>query len=288
MLEEQVLRDKADFDIGAAVTTSALKNSDYKEVLTTHYNKITPEFEMKMSHVWESPDSYNWDAADALVEFARDQDMKVHGHTLIWYKGFPQWLIKKELDSVAFEKEVRQYITAIVSRYKGEIQSWDVVNEVFGDGGGMREENLLRSMFKDPVGFYGRCFGYAKEADPETLLFYNDYNVVLDSGKRKAIKDMVSRFQREGYPVDGLGDQFHYMVSTNKEQITSGFKDMASTGLLMHISELDIRVNVEQNDSYVFNDAEAKKQADTYHRIVKMYNELPDDQKIRHYHLGSK
>ena len=155
-----------------------------------------------------------------------------------------------------------------------------MVNEVFADGGGLREENILRSMFKDPVGFYGRCFKYAKEANPEAILFYNDYNVVLDSGKRKAIKDMVGRFQGEGYPIDGIGDQFHYMVSTDKEQIVSGFKDMASTGLLMHISELDIRVNVEQNDSYVFNEAEAKKQADTYHRIVKMYNELPDDQKF--------
>ena len=84
VLKEQVLREKADFDIGAAVTTSGLRDPDYKEVLSTHYSKIMAEFEMKMSHVWESPDSYNWAAADALVEFAKDHDMKVHGHTLIW------------------------------------------------------------------------------------------------------------------------------------------------------------------------------------------------------------
>lgn len=276
----QPLKDKAKFKIGAAVKFTTLQgDAKYKDAVLKNFSQITAEFEMKMATIWGST-SYNWTAPDNLVNFAKDNNLEVHGHTLIWYNSFPDWFKNQQNDSVAFEAKVKVYIKDVVGRYKGKVKSWDVVNEVFADGGALRDETVIKPIFKDPIGFYGRCFQYAREADPDAKLFYNDYSVVIDAGKRAAIKKMVARFKAKGYPIDGLGDQFHYSVNTNRQVMTTGFTDLASTGLLIHISELDIKVNVNKSDSYFFSDEEAQKQADTYKYIVEMYETLPQNQKF--------
>ncbi len=277
----QTLKEKAKFKIGAAVKMKDLQNEvNFKNAVVKHYSQITAEYEMKMANIWTSSTVYNWTAADYLVNFAKENNLEVHGHTLIWYDSFPEWFKTAKYDSIAFESKVKVYITDVVGRYKGKVKSWDVVNEVFADGGALREEGVIKTVFKDPIGFYGRCFQYAKTADPDAKLFYNDYSVVIDAGKRAAIKKMVTRFKAKGYPIDGLGDQFHYGNDTNKQTMKTGFTDLASTGLLIHISELDIKVNTSKSDSYVFTDAEAQKQSETYQYITAMYEELPQNQKF--------
>jgi len=277
----QTLKEKAKFKVGAAVKMKDLQGeANYKNAVIKHYNQITAEFEMKMASIWSSSTAYNFTAADYLVGFAKDNNMEVHGHTLVWYDSFPEWFKNAKYDSIAFESKVKIYITDVVGRYKGRVKSWDVVNEVFADGGALRNETVIKPIFNDPIGFYGRCFKYAKAADPEAKLFYNDYSVVLDGGKRAAIKKMVTRFKANGIPIDGVGDQFHYATDTNRQTMKTGFTDMASTGLLIHISELDIKVNTAKSDSYVFTDAEAQKQAETYKYITTMYEELPQTQKF--------
>ncbi|SFZ95034.1 endo-1,4-beta-xylanase [Flaviramulus basaltis] len=275
------IKDKATFKVGAAVKTSYLKNdADYKDALIANFSQLTAEFEMKMESIWASENNYNWDAVDYLVDFAQDNNMEVHGHTLVWYRSFPSWFKNQNNDSIAFEAKVKTYITDVVGRYKGKIKSWDVVNEVFEDGGGMRNDDVIAPLFNDPIGFYGRCFQYARDVDPDAKLFYNDYSVVIDSGKRNAIKDMVTRFQEKGYPIDGIGAQFHYGKSTNMGTIIEGFNDLSSIGLLMHISELDIKMNTNKSDLFVFSNAIAQEQSDIYKEIVSMYNSLPESQKF--------
>lgn len=277
----QTLKEKAKFKIGAAVKVATLQSDvKYRNAVVENYSQITAEFEMKMATIWSSSTAYNWTGADYLVNFAKDNNMQVHGHTLIWYNSFPSWFKDQKNDSIAFEAKVKIYITDVVGRYKGKVKSWDVVNEVFADGGALRDETVIKPLFKDPIGFYGRCFKYAREADPDAKLFYNDYSVVIDAGKRASIKAMVAKFKAKGYPIDGVGDQFHYGIETNKQTMKNGLTDMASTGLLIHISELDIKVNVNKSDSYVFTDIDAQKQSDTYNSIVTMYEALPQTQKF--------
>lgn len=276
----QALKDKAKFKIGSAVKYSILQSdAKYKDLVLKNYSQITAEFEMKMESIWTST-SYNWTAADNIVNFAQDNKLEVHGHALVWYNSFPSWFKNTPQDSIQFEAKVKVYIKDVVGRYKGKVKSWDVVNEVFADGGALRDEAVIKPVFKDPIAFYGRCFQYAREADPDAKLFYNDYSVVIDAGKRAAIKKMVERFKAKGYPIDGVGDQFHYGVDTNRQIMTTSFTDLASTGLLIHISELDIKVNTNKSDAYVFSDTEAQKQSDTYKYIVEMYEALPQNQKF--------
>ncbi|KAA9037785.1 endo-1,4-beta-xylanase [Ginsengibacter hankyongi] len=274
------LKDKALFEIGAAVTVAHLKEPDFANTFKTNFNQLSAEYEMKMKQIWTSATTYSFDGPDYLVNFAAQNSMKVHGHTLLWYKSFPDWFINAAYDSLNFENNVKAYIQTVVGRYKGKIRSWDVANEIFADDGSLRIDASVYKTFKDPIGFYERCFQYARDTDPDAKLFYNDYDQVLNSAKRSSLKKMVERFRKEGYPIDGIGDQFHTTVWTDKATINIGLTDLASTGLLIHISELDIRVNQNKSDSYVFTDAEQQKQANMYKAIVEMYEALPQAQKF--------
>ncbi len=277
----QKLIEAASFQIGAATTVAQITNeSQYDQTLKGEHNQLTAEYEMKMKQVWTADGQYNFGPVDALVNYAQQNKMAVHGHTLLWYQSFPDWFKAAKYDSVTFENKVKTFITAYVGRYKGKIRSWDVANEIFNDDGSLRVESQIQGTFRDPVGFVGRCFKYTRDADPGAKLFYNDYNVVLASGKRNAMKSMAARFKKEGIPIDGLGEQFHYGIRTSPTSIASGFADLASSGLLIHLSEIDSRVNVDRVDTYVFTDTDKAKQADFYRSIAKLYNGLPAGQKF--------
>lgn len=269
------------FNIGCTVKSTYLQSETaYSNVVKGEFNQMTAEYEMKMASIWTGLGQYNFLPVDYIVNYAQTNKMAVHGHVLIWYQSFPQWFKDANYDTVAFERNVKTYITTVVSRYKGKLRSWDVANEIFNDDGTLRVEPQIQGRFKDPIGFIGRCFKYASQADPSVKLFYNDYDVVLASGKRNAIRNMVARFKKEGYPIDGIGEQFHYSISTSATQIANGFADLVSIGTLIHISEADCKVNVNNSPNYTLTSADLQKQSDFFKNIVKLYNAIPARQKF--------
>lgn len=277
----QKLKEVANFKIGAAVKSGSIKaDSRYDNTFKGEFNQLSAEYEMKMNHIWMSETNYNFTNFDYLVNYAEQNDMEIHGHTLLWYNSFPEWFKNANYDTVAFENKVKLYIETVVGRYKGKIRSWDVANEIFNDDGTLRVESQIQGKFRDPIGFVGRCFQYTHNADPDAKLFYNDYNVVLASGKRTAMKNMAVRFKNAGIPIHGLGEQFHYRTATSQTQINNGFADLASSGLLIHISEIDCRVNINNSSSYVFTDADKQLQSNFYKNIATIYNNLPANQKF--------
>ena len=278
--DNRTLKEAAKFEIGAAVSVSHLKEADFEKTFRNNFSQLTAESEMKMKQIWNGVDQYNFSNSDYLVNYGQQNNIGVHGHALLWYRSFPDWFINAGYDSTQFENNVKAYIQTVVGRYRGKIESWDVANEIFADNGSLRVDDAVYKTFKDPIAFYGRCFQYARDADPDVKLFYNDYDMVLNTAKRNAVKNMVLRFQKEGYPIDGLGEQMHTTDWTNLTTIKDGLADLGSTGLFIHISELDVRVNKDKSDSYVFTDAEQQKQADVYKAIVAMYELLPDSQKF--------
>lgn len=269
------------FKFGAAVKSSNMKSeTDYDNIFKGEFNQLTAEFEMKMNFIWNAETSYNFTNVDYLVNYAQQNNMTVHGHALLWYQSFPTWFKDAKYDSVAFESKVKTYIQTVVGRYKGKIRSWDVANEIFNDDGTLRIESQIQGTFKDPIGFVGRCFKYANEADPDCKLFYNDFNVVLATGKRTAMKNMAIRFKNANIPIHGLGEQFHYRISTNQTQINNGFADLVNSGLLIHLSEIDCKVNTTNSPTYTVNATDLQKQSDFYKNIVKLYNAIPSNQKF--------
>jgi endo-1,4-beta-xylanase len=257
-----------------------LKDTGFSDSFRNNFSQLSAEYEMKMNSIWTSLLSYNWTNVDYLVNYAVQNNLKIHGHALLWYQSVPTWFKTAAYDSSNFENNVKTYIQTVVGKYKGKIVSWDVANEIFADNGSLRVDTIVYRTFKDPIGFYGRCFKYARSADPDVKLFYNDYDMVLNSAKRNAVKKMIERFRTNGYPIDGLGEQMHTTSWTNKSTISNGLNDLASNGLPIHISELDVRVNQNKSDSYVFTEVEQQKQSDMYASVVASFETLPQSQKF--------
>ena len=171
---------------------------------------------------------------------------------------------------------VEDYITTTVTRNKGKVKYWDVVNEAIDDDGGGNP--LRNSVFRQKMGddYIKKCFQWARNADPDALLFYNDYNMAASSGKRAAMFALVDNL---GDLVDGVGAQMHISYNGPSQSNIQAVADgTVSRGLKLHFSELDIRAN-PNNDISSLTNARAEAQKAKYKEVVEIYNAIPLDNK---------
>jgi endo-1,4-beta-xylanase len=136
-------------------------------------------------------------------------------------------------------QRMREHIHTVVRRYKGQIKVWDVVNEALADSS---QTNLLRnSLWLEIIGpdFIARAFEYAHEADPNAILRYNDYGLE-NPVKRKKLITLIRSLQQQKVPLHAIGSQTHVNVSTSFETIDEELSELATLGLPIHITELDV------------------------------------------------
>lgn len=266
------------FKFGGAVNINLLRtNSKYADVAKHEYSSITAENTMKFGALHPQENTYSWTDADYLVNFAQTNGAKrVHGHTLIWHQSLPSWITNYTGDSAAFENIMKTHIQTVVTRFKGKVTSWDVVNEAFEDNGVLRNSIWRQKLGDD---YIARCFQYANQADPDAILFYNDYGHEYSSAKRTAITNMITDFKSRGIPIHGTGMQFHMTVTQSDANINAAINAAAGTGLKVHISELDIRLNNDKVQGLIFTTAMATQQAAKYGYVVKTFNAIPAAQK---------
>lgn len=173
-------------------------------------------------------------------------------------------------------------IEQIAGHFKGKVRGWDVINEMFADGpaGAIRNNTNTANATADDVfvwsNYLGRDFGvkaftYAAKADPAARLFINDYNLEFSAAKLDSLIAYVAEIRGRGAKVDGIGTQMHVSLNTSKSQIDNHFIKLAATGLLVHISELDIGVNTSNATSLVFTEALETAQAEMYNYIITSY-----------------
>ncbi|TWI80635.1 endo-1,4-beta-xylanase [Lacibacter cauensis] len=173
-------------------------------------------------------------------------------------------------------------IYTIAGHFKGKVRGWDVINEMFADGpaGAIRNNTNTANASNNDVfvwsEYLGRDFGvkaftYAAEADPQAKLFINDYNLEFSTAKLDSLIAYVNEIRGRGAKVDGIGTQMHVSINTSKTQIDNHFIKLAATGLLVHVSELDIGVNTNNASSVVFSADLENAQADLYNYIVTSY-----------------
>lgn len=266
------------FPVGAAVSVNLMQNnSKYSGVVKKEYNSLTAENAMKFGALHPSANSYNWNDADYLVNLALQNNMRVHGHTLNWYTSLPTWVTSFVGDSAAWENLMKTHIQTVVTHFKGKVKSWDVVNEDFEDTGIPRNSIWRQKLGNDYV---ARCFQYANQADPDALLFYNDYGHEYSPAKRTAIINMVNDLKTRGIPIHGIGMQFHTTHTQSDANIRDAINTAAATGLKVHISELDVRVNNNRVQGLTFTSTLAQQQAARYKFIVQTYNAIPAAQKF--------
>ncbi|MBO9634820.1 MAG: endo-1,4-beta-xylanase [Chitinophagaceae bacterium] len=239
------------FPIGVAVSPRALKSEEATLILK-EFNSLTPENAMKMGPIHPQRDKYFWDQADSIVAFAKKYDLKLRGHALCWHNQAPAWFFVDAAGQKVSKQELltrlKEHITTVVSRYKGSIYAWDVVNEVISD---RPDEYLRNSPWLQICGeeFIEAAFRYAHEADPGALLFYNDYNEISPV-KRARIIRLVRSLQQKGVPIHGIGLQAHWAINEpSAAQLDSTLSDFAATGLPIQITELDISVYPKEHEA---------------------------------------
>ncbi|HEX6044017.1 MAG TPA: endo-1,4-beta-xylanase [Pyrinomonadaceae bacterium] len=245
--EQKTLKDvfKDDFRIGAALNGRQIFEQDARgaEIVSTHFNSITPENILKWALVHPQADKYNFAPADRFVEFGEKRGMFIVGHTLIWHKQTPPWVFEDEngkpLSREALLDRMRDHISTVVGRYKGRINGWDVVNEALNQDGTMRESPWFKIIGED---YLAKAFAFAHEADPNAELYYNDYDLNLPA-KRKGAVELIKKLQSAGVPLAGVGLQDHSLMdwpSVADEDAT--IEAFAKLGLKVHITELDVDV----------------------------------------------
>lgn len=285
------------FSIGVAVNMRNISNPEQIAIIKKDFNSITAENDMKPQPTEPAYGQFNWENADKIANFCRSNGIKLRGHCLMWHAQIGEWMYKDEKgDLVSKEKlfqNMKHHITAIVERYKDVVYAWDVVNEAISDGGwqggrrGMGEHpspyrnSPLYQIAGDE--FIKKAFIYAREADPNVLLFYNDYNAA-DPGKRDRIYNMVKSMKEEGVPIDGIGMQGHYNVyGPSMEDVDAALTKYSTIVKHIHITELDIRANQEMGGQLNFsrdggNISQVVKtlQEDQYARLFKVLRKHKD------------
>ncbi|HET9430615.1 MAG TPA: endo-1,4-beta-xylanase [Chitinophagaceae bacterium] len=240
------------FSVGVAVSPRALQ-TDEAGLILQHFNSITAENAMKMGPIHPRENEYYWKDADSIAAFARRHNLKLRGHTLCWHNQAPRWFFTdsatgKEVTKEVLLQRLKEHIYTVVGRYKGTIYAWDVVNEVISDKPG---EYLRESSFYKICGeeFIARAFQYAHEADPNALLFYNNYNEI-NPAKREKIFKLVKDLKDRGVPIHGLGLQAHWAVNEpSAGQLDSTLKRFSELGIPLQITELDISIYPKEHNA---------------------------------------
>ncbi len=270
------------FPIGVAVAPGNLK-TDEAELILQQFNSVTPENAMKMGPIHPEENRYFWDDADSIVAFAQAHGLRVRGHCLCWHNQTPRWLFRdsagKNVTKEVLLQRLKDHITTVVNRYKGKVYAWDVVNEAIADDSG---HYLRNSLWYQICGedFIARAFEYAHEADPNALLFYNDYNEI-NFAKREKIYRLVKSLKDKGVPIHGIGLQGHWTINEpSKEQLDSTIKKFAELGLKIQITELDISVYPKEHNARERKPADAdteftsekeKKQMEVYKMCFQVF-----------------
>ncbi|HEV3203871.1 MAG TPA: endo-1,4-beta-xylanase [Gemmataceae bacterium] len=240
------LRDLADANniwIGPAVAYNPLLAEPiYADTLQREFNILTPENAMKWAAVHPQQDRYTFSQADAIFNFGVDNGMAIHGHNLIWQSYNPNWLTSGSFSRDEMIAIMADHINTVAGRYAGSIAAWDVVNEAL-DGNG----NLASGIWRNGLGpdYVDLAFQFARDADPNALLVYNDYSAEVINAKSNGIYTMVQSMQDRGIPIDGVGFQMHIGTGgINYSSFAQNLQRFADLGLAVFVTEMDVRIQL--------------------------------------------
>lgn len=293
------LRDKYEgyFNIGAAVDGQSY--STHADLLTKHFNSVTSENDMKFESLQPTQGNFTWSAADQMVDWAGNNGIMVRGHALVWHRQTPTWVFAGTGGGDATREQLlsrmQDHISAVLAHFKGKVGVWDVVNEAILNDGKFRTGEAAETI--DQSGWYRilgedyipAAFRYAREADPDVKLFYNDYYNYIPA-KREGIVAMLQKMIDEGVPIDGVGLQCHINIEPSTvethqsyqqtvQNMEEAIKAYSALGLEVHITEMDMSLYIggrtyDSSEFYTvetFTDDLEQKQAERYREFFELF-----------------
>jgi len=262
------------FTVGVAVKETHFEGRE-ADLILSQFNSITPENLLKWEKVHPVENEFFWEHADALVEFGTRNGLEIFGHTLIWHNQTPEWVFKdaegNDASPELLLERMRNHIHTLVGRYKGRIHGWDVVNEALNEDGSMRESAFYRILGED---YIAKAFIFAREADPDAQLIYNDFNIE-NPAKRAGTVRLVKKLLDQGIPIDGVGIQEHVRLDwPSRELLSEAIQDYAALGVKVMITELDVDVLPSAFDN---QGAELSMTVELRDELNPYANGLPDE-----------
>ncbi|MBN1428650.1 MAG: endo-1,4-beta-xylanase, partial [Anaerolineae bacterium] len=246
------------FPIGVAIEPQQLDDARHADLLKMHFNSITAENVMKPGSIQPTEGTFNWANADKLIQFAKDNNIQVHGHTLVWHQQAAEWMFQdaegNPLEPTPENKalvlqRLEDHIRAVAGRYEADVSSWDVVNEVIDPD---QPDCMRRSSWYELTGmdYIVTAFNVAHEVAPNATLIINDYSTT-NVQKRACIVSVVQELQAQGVPVSGVGMQMHVNIENpSAETIEETIETFAALGVEVHITELDMSIYTNDSDKY--------------------------------------
>ena len=238
----------SNFKVGTALNGQQIARNDLSaQIAAEQFNSITPEYELKANNIAPTEGVYNFAEADRVVDWAIANGQDVRGHALLWHEATPDYFLQGTPAQIRTRLE--NYVTTVVDHFKDRIKVWDVVNEVTsvdiynGDNGigPDRDTAWLRAVGN--ADYIDWAFRAARAADPDAVLFLNDYNTE-NPIKRAWLVEIVQRLIDRGVPIDGVGHQFHFQPNTQISAATAAIDavDGMFAGLIQHVTELDMNM----------------------------------------------
>ena len=254
------------FTVGVALNIRNVASPEQMAIVKKNFNSVTAENAMKPGEIHPKEGVWNFAGADSIANWCRANGVKMRGHCLAWHSQFANWMFTdkkgKPVSKEVFYERLRDHIHTVVNRYKDIVYAWDVLNEAIADGDGRRAPWMKeapspyrKTKMMDLCGeeFIVKVFQFAREADPNVELFYNDYNA-CQPAKRDRIYNMVKKMKEMGAPIDGIGMQGHYNIYfPSMEDFDAAIVKYSKIVDKIHITELDLRTNEEMGGQLQFS-----------------------------------
>jgi endo-1,4-beta-xylanase len=271
---------------GSALIPQDIETPSYAAIAGSQFSVVTPGNGMKWQIVEPAQGVYDWTQADELVNFAHANGQLIRGHTLTWHNQLPDWLTAGVANGLISSAQLRallqKHITVEVSRYRGKIWQWDVCNEFFTDTSPSQLDPANWWIVHAGPDIIPDAFRWAHAADPNALLFYNDYNIGGEDGtnaKSNAVYAYLQQLLADGVPIHGVGNQGHLdtQYGWSPALLRQDLERFASLGLKVAITEADVRTFVNNATDQVPTDSLAQfAQPYEYSEMLKAALAVPE------------
>jgi len=239
---------RPDFLVGAAVALGPLvSDAQYADAVVGSFGALTPENAMKPQALSPRQGEYTFEEADALLDVAASAGMAVHGHTIAFTEAMPGWMRELPTGTEQERQEsavvLLDYVTTVVTHFRGRLDSLDVVNEPFDlEQGTSLQENVWFRVF-GPT--YPVVVSQAvHDADPDVRQFINENGADVPGPRQDALLQLALDTNVQGGHIDGVGLQAHvYDLDTDAlsaDDLATTFASVEDAGLLARISENDV------------------------------------------------